>query len=37
MRRKEKEGFKPQRGCGEEGRPCPYTIGGNQSGTGLGA
>ena len=30
MRRKEKEGFKPSRGHGDQGRPCPYTIGGDQ-------
>ena len=33
MRRKEKEGFKPQRGHGDEERPHPYTVSGNQSGT----
>ena len=30
MRRKEKEGFKPQRGHGNEGRPCPYAASGIQ-------
>ena len=29
---KKEEGFKPSRGRGDEGRPCPYTISGNQSG-----
>ena len=33
MRRKEKEGFKPQRGHGNEGRPCPYAASGTQPGT----
>ena len=33
---KKKEGFKPQRGCGERGRPCPDTISGNQSGASSG-
>ena len=37
MRRKEKEGFKPQRGHGDEGRPHPYAISGNQSGAAPGA
>ena len=36
MRRKEKEGFKPSRGHGDQGRPCPYTVGGDQPGTALG-
>ena len=30
MRREEKEDFKPPRGCGTEGRPCPYTASGSQ-------
>ena len=30
---KEEEGFKPSRGHGDEGRPCPYTFSRNQSGT----
>ena len=32
MRREEKEGFKPQRGHGIEGRPHPYTTSGSQPG-----
>ena len=34
---KKEEGFKPSRGHGDEGRPCPYTVSGNQSGTTPGA
>ena len=34
---KTEEGFKPLTGCGDEGRPHPYTISGNQSGTTPGA
>ena len=30
MRGVEKEGFKPRRGSGNEGRPCPYTTSGSQ-------
>ena len=37
MRRKKKEGFKPQRGHGEEGRPCPCTTSGDHPGTSSGA
>ena len=33
MGRKKEEGFKPSRGCGDEGRPHPYTISGNQPST----
>ena len=33
----EEEVFKPQRGHGSEGRPCPYTLSGSQSGTAPGA
>ena len=29
---KKEEGFKPSRGHGDEGRPCPYTVSGNQPG-----
>ena len=32
-----REIFKPSRGCGDEGRPCPYTISGSQPGTASGA
>ena len=32
MRGVEKEGFKPQRGHGSEGRPCPYTASRSQPG-----
>ena len=32
MRGAEEEGFKPQRGHGSEGRPCPYTTSGSQPG-----
>ena len=34
---KKEEGFKPSRGHGDEGRPHPYTISGNHSGTAPGA
>ena len=34
---KKEEGFKPLRGCGDEGRPRPYTISRNQSSTTPGA
>ena len=33
MRGAEKEGFKPPRGCGSEGRPHPYTVSGSQPGS----
>ena len=33
MRGAEEEVFKPQRGCGSEGRPHPYTISGSQPST----
>ena len=32
----EEEVFKPQRGCGSEGRPCPYTLSGSQPGAAQG-
>ena len=36
MRGVEKEGFKPPRGCGSEGRPHPYTTSGSQPGSASG-
>ena len=33
MRGAEEEVFKPQRGRGSEGRPCPYTLSGSQPST----
>ena len=37
MRGQEEEIFKPSRGCGDEGRPRPYTISRSQPGTTSGA
>ena len=36
MRGAEKEGFKPPRERGSEGRPCPYTASGSQPGSASG-
>ena len=37
MGRKKEKGFKPLRGHGDEGRPRPYTVSGNQPGAAPGA
>ena len=37
VRGAEEKVFKPQGGCGSEGRPCPYTLSGSQPGAAPGA